>query len=200
MPVLEILCSGLEQGVSADDPSLHHNLSEVRDAIKTDSRWFHCVDGSSQIYVIGQWPSFEARERFLASPEKDKILEAQATQLDFKWMLHLDGEIARVPYSAPAMSIERLFVKPGDLHLKAFTSAIEGYREDIAACTQPYEVLGGWRIDTDSGKAEYVLLSGWESVEAHHDHILARQASGYFTACAAHSDSIDVVRVRNMER
>ena len=38
----------------------------------------------------------------------------------------------------------------------------------LKACDR-YGVADGWRIDAEEGKLEYIVINGWESVEAHRE-------------------------------
>lgn len=197
MPVLEILCSRLRDGVSAADPTLLANLAKVRSMINTKSCWFHSIDDPSCIYIIGEWPSMAAREQFLASPERDEILKDQAEQLEFVWMIHLDGEISRVPSGAPVMSVARLFIKSDGTHVQDFDATVTRFRRHLGESTEPCPVLDGWRIDRDEGKHESIWLTGWESVEAHLAFTVEARKDRDYASLREHYE--EVVHVRNME-
>ena len=200
MPVLEILAVRLCEGVSPTDPSLLQNLSTVRDYVKSNSKFYHCIEDPSIIYIIGQWASLAAHKQWLDSPERPKVLKAQEDQLDFVWMIHMDAEsIEELPLKAPVMSIARLFVKNEGTHVEDFEKTAMQQRPRLLETTRPYPVVSGWRIDSGQGKKEFVVITGWESVEAHKEYTrMTKEESGEFSL-QAHYEGVDVGHSRNME-
>lgn len=230
MPVLELLLLRLRPNISPQDPTLLANLSTVRSLVHTNSRFYHCTPDSdpSLIYIVGQWPSLTAHQKFLTSgPVKEEILSHQTHQLDFVWMLHIDlpvdGSVeASLPLTAPVMAIERFFIRKPDTHLEPnahtntdtgitdhsipFERILANHHEAIASQTHPHPVLGGWRIDPlQPTQKEYVLFSGWASVEAHREFGLslsnkAGEADGeYPGGLKDHCGGMEVRHARNME-
>lgn len=181
------------------------NLSAVRTLVRTNSKFYHCVDDPNLIYILGQWPSWAAHQDFLASPEREQILSHQTHQLDFVWMLHLDlpqgGSIEKVvPFTAPVLSIARMIFTNPSLQINAYQTIAANHRSNIAHATSPYPLFDGWRIDALRDQAEYVILTGWESVEAHSQFTKSmREASQESASARAHVDVMEVRHARNME-
>ena len=198
MPVLEILAVRLKKGVSAEDPSLLENLSTVRDFVKTNSKFYHCIEDPSVIYIVGQWPSLAAHKEWLISPKRYEVLKAQEDQLEFVWMIHMDGTIGELPLRAPVLSIARLFVK--NEHEGEFHRVAMAYREGLVVYTKPYRVVDGWRIDPEDGKKEFVVITGWETVEAHKECTRKMgEESKEYASLGEHFEASDVGHSRNME-
>src|SRR4051812_38878765 len=89
MPVLEVTQLRLK-GISAADQSLLDSLDAVRSILKTNSRFYHCIEEPSLIYILGIWPSLAAHRAFLDSPECHEILGPQEELLEFQWSLHME--------------------------------------------------------------------------------------------------------------
>jgi heme-degrading monooxygenase HmoA len=205
MPVLELLLLRLRPGISATDPTLVENLSTVRSLVHTDSRFYHCTEEPSLVYILGQWPSLAAHKAFLASPEREQILSHQTHQLDFLWMLHLDipqgtamGDA--VPFMAPVLSIARMSFPAAGPHVDAYKTILANHRSRIVDATRPYPLFDGWRVDAPEGRAEYVILTGWESAEAHAEFTRSmREASQEYAGARDHVEGMEVRHARNME-
>ncbi|KAF2491022.1 hypothetical protein BU16DRAFT_444298, partial [Lophium mytilinum] len=167
MPILEVCLLRLKDGLSAYDHALLKTLSTVRSVLKTDSKFYNCIEDPSLVYILGIWPTHEAHKAFLASPEKEKVLGPQEDQLEFQWILHMElDDISLLPLDAPVMAIARLFIKGGK-HIEEYNRIVSKYRATIVDGTKPYNVVDGWRSDSEPGKQEALMFSGWASIEAH---------------------------------
>ena len=206
MAVLELLLLRLRDGISPTDPTLVRNLSTVRSLVHTNSRFYHCIEDPSLVYILGQWPSLDAHRRFLSSPEKEQILSHQTHQLDFGWMLHLDlpegvssmDEV--IPFPAPILSIARMFFSTSGTHVEAYKKILASHRSKIVDATLPYPLFDGWRIDAQEGKAEYVILTGWETASAHAEFTKSmREAEQEYASAMDHVEGMEVRHMRNME-
>jgi heme-degrading monooxygenase HmoA len=205
MPVLELLLLRLRPGISPQDPTLVENLSTVRSLVHTNSRFYHCIEEPTLIYILGQWPSLAAHKAFLSSPEKDAILLPQTHQLDFAWMLHLDLPEGKsmedvLPFTAPILGIARIFFNTSDPDVDAYKKILVDHRSKVVETTGPYPFFGAWRIDAEEGKAEYVILTGWESVEAHDELTSAlRVTIREYATATDYVEGMEVRHMRNLE-
>lgn len=199
MPVLEVCQLQLREGVLASDETLLRNLSGVRSVIKTKSRFYHCIEDPSIIYILGVWPSLEAHEAFLASPEK-KILSSQDDQLEFQWMLHVELEdMSVLPLDAPVIAIARLYIKGGE-HIDEYNRIVDKYRDTIADATKPHKVVDGWRCDSQPGKHEALMFSGWESIEAHRAFTAKMREEEEYASIRDNYEGMEVRHARDMEK
>jgi heme-degrading monooxygenase HmoA len=204
MPVLELLLLRLRPGISPQDPTLVENLSTVRSLVRTNSRFYHCIEDPTLIYILGQWPSLAAHKAFLSSPERDAILLPQMHQLDFVWMLHLDLPEGKsmedvLPFTAPVLGIARMFFNSFDPDVDAYKKILADHRSKIVGTTGPYLLFDAWRIDAE-GKAEYVILTGWESVEAHNELTSTlRMSNQEYATAAGYVEGMEVRHMRNLE-
>jgi heme-degrading monooxygenase HmoA len=205
MPVLELLLLRLRPGISPTDPTLVKNLSTVRSLVHTNSRFYHCIEDPSLVYILGQWPSLAAHKAFLASPEREEILSRQTHQLDFLWMLHLDFAVGKtmedvLPFTAPVLSIARMSFTTASPHVDAYKEILANHRSEIVDATYPYPLFDGWRIDAPDAKAEYMILTGWASIEAHAEFTKSMiGASQEYASARDHVEEMEVRHARNME-
>lgn len=94
--------------------------------------------------------------------------------MDKMAMWHLDSNIFPISssaeeksvFTAPTISLNSHFVpKDKKAAFEAKFKEVRGLLEDF---TKPYKVVGGWRIEKESeDKEEWVLFSGFESVDHH---------------------------------
>ena len=122
-------------------------------------------------------------------------------------MLHLElpkgvSEMEDViPLSASVLGIERVFFETCGSRVDAYETVLEKRRQRAVDATRPYPLFGGWRIDADGGRAEYVMITGWESVDAHSEFTkeTMREESQEEDGARNHAVEIEVRYARNME-
>lgn len=182
MPVTELAILPLTHALTKENLSLPSAViqklkiakSVLEEASNYEFRFFQQIEDPSVIYIIGKWDSPEAHYAFLPSAKNQELLQlfkedVHIEEVDGKkmQMWHLDHDVFNVPanakwvFKAPISSCNRHFVpkekKSG--FIEKFNE-VRGLLEDF---TTPYGVVGGWRIE----KEEWVLFSGFESVENH---------------------------------
>jgi heme-degrading monooxygenase HmoA len=166
MGVLELTLLRLKPGISHTDPTLLANLRDIRAEIKTNSRFYHCIEDPSLLYILGLWPSQESHNAFLASADAARILGPQEHQTEFLWGMHAElDSMQSLPLKAEVLAISRESVR---------LESAEKYEEDMAAkeqkirdATAPHPVVRVWRIDAGEGNRESLIFTGWSSVEEH---------------------------------
>jgi heme-degrading monooxygenase HmoA len=80
--------------------------------------------------------------------------------------LELDADVTPLPLNVPVISVNRHFVKHGQRD--AFLKQFEHVKPLLQDYTKPRDVAGGWRIEKETeDKEEWVLFSGFDSVEHH---------------------------------
>lgn len=116
-------------------------------------------------------------------------------------MLHFEfDDINTLPFDAPVMSFERFHVKGGD-HVTSHTKSLEKTKGLLEDATKPYNVVEAWRIDSEPGKHESIVISGWESIETHvafQDKLIADNPE--LASAREHYEDIEALHARNMER
>ena len=200
MPILEVCQLRLKDGVSATDGSLLKNLSTVRSIIKTNSQFYHCIEDPSLIYILGMWPTLQTHQNFLASPEKKKILGTQDDQLEFQWMLHMElDSMSSLPLDAPVIAIARHFIKDGK-HVEEYNRIVKNHKSTIVEATEPYKVVDGWRCDSEPGKQEALMFTGWDTVDSHMAFIEKARENKEYASVHENYGGMEVRHARNMER
>ncbi|RFU34616.1 hypothetical protein B7463_g1699, partial [Scytalidium lignicola] len=140
--------------------------------------FFQQVEDPSLVYIIGRWSSVAAHDVFLPSDENKRLLELLKDDITISSviMYHLDvdvynmiGEADKKNVSeAPTISCNRHFVPAAKKEgfIEQFQK-IKGLLQDF---TNPFKVVGGWRIEKESEeKEEWVLFSGFDSVAHHYE-------------------------------
>jgi heme-degrading monooxygenase HmoA len=170
MPTLELLKLQLKPGVSATSPRLLAILSSVRLFVKTNSRFYTCIEDNSLLYILGEWPSLEAHKAFLSSPERETVLKPQEEVADFAWCEHIEMSESMnttLPLDAQVLALARLWIKPDATSCEKFEKLMRKYRDEIVTGSSAEVLFDGWRVDQVEGEKEYVVLSGWDSQKHH---------------------------------
>jgi len=144
----------------------------------------HClqqIEDPGKIMITADWESVEAHWKWIRSEENTAVMTSLGSYFtispDDMVLFHLDSSIFRnIPVDSsgesaalldsPAISVERLFI---DADKKdEFLDRLSVVRNLLEKAAAPRMVRGGWRVDVESeDRLEYVLVSGWESVEKH---------------------------------
>lgn len=97
------------------------------------------------------------------------------------------------PLSAPIVGVARCFIEQSN---KAeFDRLFAAGLPDLQAFTAPYPCHGGWRIDKDGKDEEFVLFTGWNSVE-HHQEFYKSETSKEFAKTKSVIKGTDVKHLR----
>jgi heme-degrading monooxygenase HmoA len=190
MPVTELAILPLTQPPNSPSfslsPALLTKLRTAKTALETASghkfHYFQQLEDPSLIYTLGTWDSVQAHRDFLPSPEnlsllellKDDILMEGEKKIE---MWHLDsdifgiqraweGEGGKSVFTAPVISVNRHFVESGKKD--EFVGEFEEVTGILEEYTKPFGVVGGWGVEKEKEREEWVLFSGFESVEQHH--------------------------------
>ncbi|EDU46957.1 hypothetical protein PtrSN002B_008275 [Pyrenophora tritici-repentis] len=198
MPVLEItqLCL---KGITADDPALLQTLSAVRDKLQTNSQFYVSVEEPDLIFILGIWPDLDAHLKFLASPAREEVLGPQEDMLEFRWTIHVEfGGMHLIPADAPILAMERMYVK-GE-QVESVDRAVIKHMQQLKT-THPFNVAHGWRCDMAPGDHEVLLISGWETTQAH--VTLVKKESNDKDSVAVEDEGLKMLGVlhgKNLER
>lgn len=204
MSVLEICRLQVKEGISPSDRSIVESLAAVRSELKskvvaTNSRFYQSIEEPRLIYILGLWPSLAAHQAFLASGAQPAILAPQDHLLDFDWAMHMElDSMASLPLDAPVFSIARFRFDGGE-KAAAFRLGLETYRQKIVDATVPYKYVDGWCCDSEPGKQECFVISGWRSVEAHDEFSVKVIEDPEYGRGVALCDEREAKHMRNME-
>jgi len=202
--ILEIIQLKFAPGVSPDDPTFLKNMSNVRTALRervhnTNSRCYQCIEDPSLLFIFGIWPDLATHQAFLSSPLKNEILALQQDQTKFQWMVHINlaEGIEELPFDAPVMNVARLRVKDG--HVTAYDDIMEKKHKGLfREATKPYNSIRTWRVDPEAGVDEVVVITGWDSVEAHEE--MQKKTWEWTKDALEHIEGYEAFHARNMER
>ncbi|KAH6614957.1 hypothetical protein C7974DRAFT_402976 [Boeremia exigua] len=178
MTITEVALLHLLQDVAIDDTSLRSKLAQAK-AIMQDytGRTFYYlqqVEDPTYVYIVGEWQSLDQHMNlFIPSEDNQALLKSLEGLLSVEWLLHIDVPHADLPLAAgaiqqnaPIYAIVRHYVKEDErVQFQRTFDAEKHYLQDFVA---EGNIGGGWRIDKEGNKDEWVLFTPWKSVEQHH--------------------------------
>ena len=143
---------------------------------------FEQVEDPAKLMITAKWASVEAHWQWIESEENKRAMGAMEsygvsknpTDID---LFHLDADIFdSAPVEAagetialldsPIIAVDRLFLDPAKKD--EFANRLAAVDATLRENSRPFVVRGGWRVDVGpGGRQEYVLVSGWESVDKH---------------------------------
>lgn len=144
-----------------------------------EGRASHClqeIEDRSKIIITAKWESLEAHWKWIRSEENAKVMAALSTHVtadpDDMVLLHVDSVLfgketleSTSLLDSPIIAVERLFISPSE---QDRLEGLEIAKDLTTKAAAPHPVRGGWRVDVESDdRLEYVLVSGWDSVERH---------------------------------
>jgi hypothetical protein len=157
---------------------------------------FTQVEDPSHIYLLGGWDSVEAHvEKWIPSEENQKLLASVQDGLDVVWVHHIDIDpVANengsgVPLSAPVIAIGRFFLQGSKK--ASFQDDFSANKHYLEAFTAPKSFGAGWRLDSEGSGEEFVVFSGWDTIE---DHGKFAASDGFkdFEKIKAYLDGTDI--------
>ncbi|KAL4940076.1 hypothetical protein BDV06DRAFT_230592 [Aspergillus oleicola] len=189
MVVTELACLRLKNSLPITDPSNANTHNNLLAGLKAQAEYTNAnvsllaqIEDPSYIYIIGQWESVtQHMDEWIPSPKNKDIMSGLSQDLELVWIQHLDldtseqteGEIVeRIPYLDSVIAIARYFISPGPNNKTGFEKTFNETKHRLRAFKRPRDAVGAFRVDTDfdeegSRKEEFVLFSGWDTVEEH---------------------------------
>jgi heme-degrading monooxygenase HmoA len=178
MPVTEVALLHLSQGVTIEDANLRSKLAHAKTVMQNyTGRIFYYlqqVEDPTYIYIIGEWDSLDHHIiDFIPSADNQAVLESLKGLLSVRWLQHIDAPHADLPLPGPGTgntkglvySFVRYFVKDGQRD--QFRQTYEDEQDHLQSFVTEGRIGGGWRIDNEGGKEEWVRLISWTNVEQH---------------------------------
>lgn len=150
------------------------NFKSAKQVLESNSGYpfsfFQQIEDPTILYIIGAWSSTAAHESFLPSSQNLALLDLFRGQIDIEnilmYHIELDANTTPLPLNAPAISVNRHFIKHDQRDL--FRKRFEEVKPLLQGYTKPRPVAGGWRIEKEAeDKEEWVLLSGFDSLDHH---------------------------------
>lgn len=207
MAVTEVAILHLQPGAICDTPErLQQCLQEAKrvqeHASGYPAYYFQQIEETNVLYIVGSWASTAAHFEHLPSQANQNVLASLEGLLETgegaMVMFHLDVDvtaeltagkkIADELLRAPVVSVERYHVKDGGR--EAFECRMGEVKPLLEGFTAGRPVVGGFRIEketVESGvgaateREEWVLLSGFKSVEHHQDFSKSKDWEKYST-------------------
>ena len=179
MTVTEIALLHLSPEFTIDDTNLRSKLVHAKNVMQsyTDRTFYYLqqVEDPTYIYIIGEWDSLDQHmNEFIPSADNQALLKSLRGLLSVDWLLHIDALHADLPLpgagttkqKAPVYAIGRHFIKNDQR--EQFQQAFDVGKLQLRDFVTEGKIGGGWRIDKEGDKDEWVLLTPWTSVEQHY--------------------------------
>ncbi|TVY43332.1 hypothetical protein LOCC1_G004697, partial [Lachnellula occidentalis] len=185
-------------------------LSTAQSVLSSSGHPFHFyqqIEDPSFLYIIGTWDSPATHAQFLPSAPNQQLLASLTPFISLSEILmyHIDTDIsAPVPgkkgvLEAQTISLNRHFVEAGKKG--AFGERCGEVKRVLEGYTEPFCVVGGWRIEKDvekEGQEEWVLLSGFESAE-HYSAFAETKGTKVYEGIAGIAGAFEVRHLRRLE-
>ena len=182
MPTTEIALLRLSPGNSILDMEFRRKLAHAKIVMQTETGrevyYMHQIEDPTCLYIITEWKSlFQHMEVFIPSSANQSLLQSLEGMLTVEWLQHIDAPNADLPLpetktqmeaayrGQPVWSIVRHMVKAGEK--ERFQRSFEANKAYLQDFVTEGHLGGGWRVDGDEGKDEFVLVCPWKSVEQH---------------------------------
>ncbi|RYP84535.1 hypothetical protein DL770_005189 [Monosporascus sp. CRB-9-2] len=139
---------------------------------------FQQTEDPAVTLLTAHWESVSEHEAWIASEENRRVFSAVQEHIDRDRMryFHIDGveafsateDAGLTPVlQSPVVSVARCFVeKDKKAEFDRVYGGVRSIHDDFA---KPYVQRGGWRIEKEEGREDveqYVMIGGWDSVEA----------------------------------
>jgi quinol monooxygenase YgiN len=210
MTITEIALLSLPSGVTSINADLRAKLANAKKVMQDFAgRTFYylqqCED-PSHIYIIGEWESLDQHMNdFIPSEANQALLESLKDELSVVWLLHIDTQHADLPLpktdvtsaeTFPVLSIGRHFVKNGAK--EGFRESHESNRRYLQDYLTEGNMGGGWRVDKEDGKDEWVLLCPFINVQQDLDFANTDDFEKYWRM-RVHIDSAEIKHAKILD-
>ncbi|KAH7080612.1 hypothetical protein BKA63DRAFT_247956 [Paraphoma chrysanthemicola] len=184
MSVTEIALLRLSSEASLNDAELRsklvHAKTVMQDFTGRSFYYFEQIEDTSKVYIVGEWESLDQHmSSFIPSEANQALLEALKDDLTVEWLLHVDVSHGSLPLpksesdkakalrGEAVISVVRHFIKTGEK--SNFQQTFEENKQYLQEFLTEGALGGGWRIDKEDGKDEWMLLCPWTNVKQHGD-------------------------------
>ncbi|KAL2157619.1 hypothetical protein VTH06DRAFT_5998 [Thermothelomyces fergusii] len=145
-------------------------------AVDRAALWFSQVEDPSRLMTTARWDSVAAHWDWIHSEENQTVMSRLGAEKSIipedTVLFHVSGDIFGSAgnlglQESPVISMERMFVPRAARD--GFEARFMEVKRILESYTGPDLVRFGWREDVEEGakEDEFVLVCGWESVEAH---------------------------------
>ncbi|KAL3492129.1 hypothetical protein BJX62DRAFT_203583 [Aspergillus germanicus] len=185
MPVRELACLRIKNGQPLISPANQQTLRKLRNGIREQARYTNSathvlsqIEDPSVFYILGKWESVSQHvDEWIPSESNQAIMTGLAKDVELVFMEHLDipssdatGNPGEVPLTADVLAIGRYFISTGDKEV--FQGTFDETKHHLETFGGGERICGAWREDKEvdkegNEKEEFVLFSGWTSVDEH---------------------------------
>ncbi|OAG12959.1 uncharacterized protein CC84DRAFT_1160200 [Paraphaeosphaeria sporulosa] len=169
MPVTEYSRLTLKQGLNKEQiifakRGLSRAKKLMEDFTGHDFHIFQEVEDPDHIYIVGQWASVEQHMKsWIPSEANQGLLKDLGPLVDVDYLFHIVVSFGSIPPSekSPVFSIGRHVMESEKR--PDFESTFESRRHGLEMHA-PGSISGGWRIEKEPGREEFVLFTPWKYV------------------------------------
>jgi heme-degrading monooxygenase HmoA len=175
MPVTEFSRLTFKRGLSEDkQASARQGLSRAKQLMETftghDFYILQEIEDPNHIYIVGQWASVEHHmNTWIPSEANQGLLKDLGSLVEVDFLFHIDVSVGSIPPSkeAPIFSIGKHVMDSGKR--PGFEDTFNSRRSSLEAHAQG-SISGGWRIEKEPGREEFVLFVPWKYVSRNTCH------------------------------
>ncbi|EDU39921.1 hypothetical protein L13192_02008 [Pyrenophora tritici-repentis] len=184
MTITEIALLRLYPTTSLVTPDLRSKLAHAATVMRQHTSrpvyYLQQIEDPSYIYIITEWESLASHmEDFIPSPANQNLLQSLQGLLTVEWLWHIETPLSDLPLPVTQAEAEveaavngqrvwsliRHVIKADEKHrFQGHFDTKKGYLQDFVT---EGNIGGGWRVDGEGGKDEFVLICPWKSVEQH---------------------------------
>lgn len=213
MTITEIALLRMAVGVNTDDATLRANLAQAKSVMEKYTGntfyYFQQIEDPSLIYILGEWESLDQHmNHFIPSADNQALLGLLEDKITVEWLLHADvshaelplprtdTELAKARNGELVISVVRYFVKDGQKEeLQRTFDANKGHLQGFIT---EGSLSGGWRVDKENDKEEWLLLCPYTSVEQHFEFAKTEGFQKYMQV-TEHIDGADVKHAKLLD-
>ncbi|KAF2447591.1 hypothetical protein P171DRAFT_407864 [Karstenula rhodostoma CBS 690.94] len=172
MPVTEFSRLTLKKRLDEEQkPVAMRGLSRAKKLMENftgyDFHLFQEIEDPNRIYIVGQWASVEQHmNEWIPSEANQGLLKELVSLIDVDYLFHIDVSLGSIPPNdkAPIFSVGKHVMESDER--PGFESTFDKRRSDLEAHA-PGSISGGWRIEKEPGREEFVLFVPWKNVDQH---------------------------------
>jgi quinol monooxygenase YgiN len=213
MTVTEVALLRLASSITIEDANLRSALvrakAVMQDYTGNTFYYFQQIEDPSCIYIFGEWESLDQHmNHFIPSPENQALLESLKDSMTVDWLLHANVSHADLPLPKSAaemakalrgelvLSVARHFVKSENR--ERFRQTFEANRNYLQDYITEGEIGGGWRMDIEGGKDEWVLLCPFKNIQQHLD-FAETEAFTHYAQIREHIDGAEIKHAKLLD-
>jgi quinol monooxygenase YgiN len=213
MTITEIALLHLTSSATIEDVTLRSVLAQAK-AVMQDYTgntfyYFQQIEDPSYVYIFGEWESLDQHmNHFIPSAANQALLESLKDKVAVHWLLHAnvshadlplpksDDEMAEARRGELVLSVARHFVKEGKK--QTFQETSEAKKHYLQDYITKGTMGGGWRIEVEGGKDEWVLLCPYTDVQEHLD-FAKTEAFEHYAQIREYIDGAEIKHVKLLD-